>query len=179
MRYLKISMMVLLALMANIAKAQSNDVKALNVSMSLNAPLSCSISIDNDLVLAGTLPASGTAVYTADPEAGNFTVTGSGAAIDNAASTLGQFTVNVSGTNSATLNVIAPPSLSGGGGATVGFSMNWAKDNGGGTFQAVSGTSTTLSSGTHVFRVGGQVSADNSTPPGNYTSSIDISVSCN
>lgn len=163
---------------AGSALAQTNDAKALNVSLELNELLNCAITVDQDLTLVATLPSSGSATYQADPVNGKIMATGTGAAVDAAASNLGQFSVNVSGTNSASLNIVAPPSLSGPNGQSVPFSVVWAQNNGG-NFQAISGNSVSLTSGTHAFRLGGTIDVPANAEPGSYASSIDLVLTCN
>ena len=165
---------VLLLFAAGSAFAQSNDVKSLNVTMNLSAPTSCAITVDSDLSLSGTLPSSGSATFTADPTSGSFSA--SAGSIDEANSALGEFSVNVS--SPATLNLIAPPTLVSSNGDAISFAVSWAMNNGS-TYQAISGNSTTLQSGTHSFRVGGTITANANVQAGTYTSSIDIAVSCN
>ena len=163
---------------AGSALAQTNDAKALNVSLKLNEPLNCAITVDQDLTLVATLPSSGSATYQADPVNGKINTTGTGASVDATNSTLGQFSVSVSGASLANLNIVAPPSLSGPNGSSVNFAVAWAQENGG-NYQAISGNSVSLTSGTHTFRVGGTIDVPSNAEPGAYSSSIDLVVTCN
>lgn len=177
MKNVKIATLLIgaLCLMQPRAFAQSNDAKTMNVSISLTAPSSCGIAVDQDLAIAGVLPTSGSATYTANPIDG--TISATGGSVDQASSLLGQLTVTVANASSATLSATAPASLNGNGGASLPFTLEWAQNNGG-TYQAVSGSTVTLSDGTHQFRVGGTIQADASTQPGTYSGTVDFAISC-